>query len=153
MKENRRCSQHPKLYVRERILRINHPASKSYLLKILLAATKCLQFNEGKINVWASLCNTTCSVPTPKPSTTLRKSGGAASMPRWQTRPSVGVLCVDKDCLEFQKMQSRLWRLLVCFANKQINECPFSKWNVVDWKRTSQAQNHSCVQIFIKTGI
>lgn len=72
----------PKLYVRERILRINHPASKSYLLKILLTATKCLQFTEGKINVWACLCNMTCSVPTPKPSTTLWKSGGAASMPR-----------------------------------------------------------------------
>lgn len=128
-----------------------HPANPIFLKFSSLHQMSSVHWRNDKRMGMSLQLNTPCPVPTPKPSTTLLKSGGAASQPSWQTRWCVGVLCVDKDCPELQKMRSWLWRLLGYFTNKQINEFPFSKESMMDLKRISQAQNHTCFQIFIKS--
>lgn len=71
------------MHARERMLRINHPPCGTYLLKILLTATKGLQFTEGIINVRACLCNTTRPARFQHTDASIAplKSGGAASVP------------------------------------------------------------------------
>lgn len=127
--------------------RINHPPCKSYLLKIPLSATRCLQFTEGIINVWACLYSATRMVPTHRHFYHPFEVRSGCFHARLTDSASVKVPCVlTKTAWHFRRCRAGSGG---CWLVSQIIESPFSKENVMDWKRISQELNQSCFQVFI----